>query len=70
MYDAKAFLPASKIRLIGNLRVPPNKYAELFGNALVIGCRDDFFTSERYKRSMTLKELLDAKNVNIFSLLL
>ena len=70
MYDVKAFLPASKIRLIGNLKIPPNKYAELFGNALLIGCREDFYTSKRPKQSMTLEELLNAKNMSIFSFLL
>ena len=70
LYDVKAFLPASKIRLIGNLRVPPNKYEELFGNSLLIGCREDFYTSKRTKQAMTLEELLNAKNMTIFSFLL
>lgn len=69
-YDAKAFLPASKIRLIGSLRIPPNKYEELFGNSLLIGCREDFYTSKRTKQSMTFDELLNAKNMSIFSFLL
>jgi len=67
MYDAEAFLPASKIRFIGNLRIPPNKYAELFGNSLLIGCREDFYTSKHTKQSMTLEELLKSKNMSIFS---
>ena len=67
LYDVNAFLPASKTRLIGNLRIPPNKYEELFGNALLIGCREDFYTSKRTKQSMTLEELLNAKNMTIFS---
>lgn len=67
MYDVKAFLPASKIRLIGRLRIPPNKYEELFGNSLFVGTREDFYTSERSKQSMTLEELLSAKNMSIFS---
>lgn len=70
MYDAKTFLPASKIRFVGNLSVPPNKYEELFGNALLIGSREDFYTSKRTKQSMTLEELLNAKNMSIFSFLL
>lgn len=70
MYDVKAFLPASKIRHIGNLRVPSNKYEELFGNSLLIGCREDFYTSKHPKQSMTLEELLNAKNMSIFSFLL
>lgn len=70
MYDAKTFLPASKIRLIGSLRIPPNKYEELFGNSLLIGCREDFYTSKRPTQTMTLEELLNAKNMSIFSFLL
>jgi len=70
MYDAKTFLPASKIRFVGNLSVPPNKYEELFGNALLIGCREDFYTTKHSKQSMTLQELLNAKNMSIFSFLL
>lgn len=70
MYNAEAFLPASKIRLIGSLRIPPNKYEELFGNSLLIGCREDFYTSKRPKQVMTLEELLNAKNMSIFSFLL
>ena len=69
MYDAKEFLPASKICLIGSLRMPPNKYEELFGNSLLIGCREDFYTSKRVKQSMTLEELLNAKDLSIFSFL-
>ena len=67
IYDAKAFLPASKIRFIGNLRIPPNKYKELFGNALFVGTREDFYTLGGSKQSMTLEELLKAKNMSIFS---
>lgn len=70
MYNAEAFLPASKIRLIGNLRIPPNKYEELFGNSLLIGCREDFYTSKRTKQEMTLEELLREKDRSIFSFLL
>ena len=69
MYDAKAFLPASKIRLIGRLSIPPNKYAELFGNHLYFGTRENFYTSQRSKQTMTLEELLDAKNMSIYSFL-
>lgn len=69
IYDSKAFLPASKIHFIGNLRIPPNKYEELFGNSLLIGCREDFYTSKRPNQSMTLEELLNAKNMSIFSFL-
>lgn len=67
MYDAKEFLPTSKIRHIGSLRISPNRYEELFGNALLIGCREDFYTSKRPKQLMTLEELLSAKNMSIFS---
>ena len=70
LYDAKDFLPASKIRLIGRIRIPPNKYEELFGNSLLIGTREDFYTSKRANQSMTLEELLNAKNMSIFSFLL
>lgn len=70
MYDGNAFLPASKIRLIGSLNIPPNKYEELFGNSLLIGCREDFYTSKRSKQSMTLEELLNAKNMSIFNFIL
>ena len=70
MYDATAFLPASKIRLIGSLRIPPNKYEELFGNSLLIGSREDFYTSKRPGQIMTLEELLNEKNMSIFSFLL
>ncbi len=70
VYVAEEFLPASKIRLIGSLRIPTNKYEELFGNSLLIGCRDDFYTSKRPKQTMTLEELLNAKNMNIFNFLL
>lgn len=70
LYDAKDFLPASKIRLIGRIRIPPNKYEELFGNSLLIGTREDFYTSKRTNQSMTLEELLNAKNMSIFSFLL
>ena len=70
LYDAKDFLPASKIRLIGKIRIPPNKYEELFGNALLIGTREDFYTSKRANQSMILEELLNAKNMSIFSFLL
>ena len=69
MYDARAFLPASKIRLIGSLKVPPGKYEELFGNALCEGCREDFYSSNHPKQPITLGELLDAKNMSIFSFL-
>lgn len=69
MYDAKAFLPVSKIRLVGSLRIPPNKYEELFGNSLLIGCREDFYTSKRPTQTMTLEELLNAKDMSIFSFL-
>ena len=67
VYVAEEFLPASKIRLIGSLSIPPNKYEELFGNSLLIGCREDFYTSKRIKQVMTLEELLKAKNLSIFS---
>lgn len=68
VYHAEEFLPASKIRLIGNLKIPPNKYEELFGNSLLLGSREDFYTSKQLKQTMTLEELLNAKNINIFSL--
>ena len=70
MYDANAFLPVSKIRLMGNLRIPSNKYEELFGNSLLIGSREDFYTSKCPKQTMTLEELLKAKDISIFSFLL
>lgn len=70
VYSAEAFLPASKIRLIGNLQIPPNKYEELFGNSLVIGGRNDFYTTKHPKLVMTLEELLNEKNISIFSFLL
>lgn len=69
IYDARSFLPASKIRLIGNLKIPPNKYEELFGNALLIGSREDFYTTKQVKQAMTLEELLNAKGMSIFSFL-
>lgn len=68
VYVAEEYLPASKIRLIGNLTIPPNKYEELFGNSLLIGCRENFYTSKRIKREMTLEELLNGRNINIFKL--
>ena len=69
-YHAEEFLPASRIRRLGSLKVPPNKHEELFGNALLLGCREDFYTSKRTKQEMTLGELLKAKNMSIFSFLL
>lgn len=69
VYDSESFLPASKIRFIGSLGVPPNKYKELFGNSILLGCREDFFTSKRPKQLMTFRELLNAKNMSIFSFL-
>ena len=70
MYDSKALLPASKIRLIGNLKSPPNKYEELFGNELLLGCREDFHDTKPSESAMTLADLLDAKDLCIFSFLL
>ena len=66
-YDAKTFLPASKITFLGNLKIPTNKYEELFRNALLVGCREVFYASVRPKLSMSLAELLVAKNMSIFN---
>lgn len=70
VYDAEAFLPASKIRLVGNLKIPPNKYVELFGTSILLGCRDDFYSYKHPKQVMTLEELLNTKNMNVFNSLL
>ena len=67
VYVSEEFLPASKIRLIGNLKIPPNKYEELFGDAIFFGWREDFYTQKGINREMTLEELLNAKNLYIFS---
>ena len=66
VYDAASFLPASKIRPIGHLEIPPNKYQELFGDSILLGCREDFYTTECTKQQMTFGELLKAKNMGIF----
>lgn len=69
VYNGESFLPASKIRLIGSLRIPPNKYEELFGDSLVIGGRNDFYATNHPKLVMTLEELLNEQNISIFSFL-
>ena len=68
VYVAEEFLPASKISFLGTLKIPANKYEELFGNSLLIGCRENFYTSNRIKREITLEELLSSSNLNIFRL--
>ena len=63
IYDANSFLPKSQVRIIGNLKVPPQRYKALFGNTLVYGERSDFSREVQPERpTLTLQELLFSKN--------
>lgn len=63
IYNANSFLPKSQVRVIGKIKVPPQRYKTLFGNTLVYGERSDFSKKVQVERpTLTLRELLFSKN--------